>query len=117
MNGTDVRGSSTRRGSVRSRAFWSEDLLISFSEDELPTTAAAEEEESMKSLTQARDNLLQFVVVAVMLFSISRVYLMIFNCYSRSCWEKEGKERAAPAGTQTKRGQLLTLLSCDYPSL
>ena len=72
MNGTDVMGSSARSGSVRSSAFWSEDLLVSFSEEELPTTAAEEEEEeSMKSLTQARDNLLQFVAVAVMMFSSS----------------------------------------------
>ena len=61
-------------------AFWREDLL-GFSDGDLD-----DEEDDVvidgraKSLTQARDNLLQFVVVAAILFSSNAVYL-IWPCF------------------------------------
>ena len=70
MNGTDVMGSSLSSGRVRCMAFCSEDSLCS---------GDGEEEDSVdgstKSLAQARDNLLQFVVAAILLSSIV-VYLI-----------------------------------------
>ena len=71
-------------------AFWRDDLrlllvVVGLVDDGGVLAAAAEEDEEgvidgrTKSLTQARDNLLQFVVevVAAILFSRSAVYLMM----------------------------------------
>ena len=78
-------------------AFWRDDLLLltaGLVDDVGGVLEEAEEEEEdvidgrTKSLTQARDNLLQFVVevVAAILFSRSAVYLIsfTFDC-SESC--------------------------------
>ena len=64
-------------------AFWRDDLLLTAGLVDDGGVFEEEEEEDVidgrtKSLTQARDNLLQFVVVevAAILFSRSAVYLM-----------------------------------------
>ena len=65
-------------------AFWRDALLLlmGLADDDCGGDLEAEEEDVIdgrtKSLTQARDNLLQFVVVevAAILFSRSAVYLM-----------------------------------------
>ena len=62
-------GSSLSSGRVRCMAFWRDDLLGSCDGEDNDDGRAA------KSLTQARDNLLQLVVAAI-LFSSIVVYLM-----------------------------------------
>ena len=62
-------------------AFWRDDLLLTAGLVDDGGVFEEEEEEDVidgrtKSLTQARDNLLQFVVEAAILFSRSAVYLI-----------------------------------------
>ena len=78
MKGTDVMGSSLSSGRVRCIAFCREDLL-KWGDDDLEEDDDVANDGKAKSLTQARDNLLQLVVVAI-LFNSSAVYRMT-PCY------------------------------------